>query len=490
MARFFMVLPWLVAAVITLGCTAPATPGTAEQSDVVAKGADPDLDLYRAVQDLRDDRALVQPVPATDPDRQALVWGILGQSLSVAEMPPVHPELMRQALEGRNLDVLGQLPGNAPRQHMVHALINADLAASDPHARYLPPQDVGQLDRRLRLFDEGLGIAVIESQPGIVVVSDISQGSPASEVAGLQPGSILERVQDPAGRWHSPEGPAQWRQSLSGPVGSWAGIQWRNEAGKSRKARIRRTLWSIESQRARATVVGSDAGPLGLVSLPAFYDRGDGVGTLPDLERAMGLIRARKASILVLDLRGNRGGQWRTIMDAASIVMPHGRLANALGPLERPLPVDVHGHDMAWNGPVWVWVDQHTASGGEILAGALREAVAACIVGERTFGKATMQERIDIDAPGAGQVLLSTTMYSWPSGKTAQWTGVEPDMWMSDPSQFDTTGERSYPSSLVPFSKDVSSRSPVYAHPGSGPPNKGDEAWIAASLETPQCKRK
>ncbi len=133
---------------------------------------------------------------------------------------------------------------------------------------------------------------------------------------------------------------------------------------------------------------------------------------------------------VILDLRRNGGGLLNEAVDVASIFIPDGVIVTTEG-LHSPEEVfTAHGNAVDPAIPVYVLVDEFSASASEIVAGALKDTGRATLVGAKTFGKGLVQTLISLSNGGALKV--TTAVYLTPAGNDINKKGIEPDVVMPD----------------------------------------------------------
>jgi carboxyl-terminal processing protease len=133
---------------------------------------------------------------------------------------------------------------------------------------------------------------------------------------------------------------------------------------------------------------------------------------------------------LVLDLRGNPGGVLESAVGVADSFLEAGVIVRAEGrTADSRFEMRATGGDLLRDAPLVVLVDGGSASGAEIVAGALRDHGRATLMGERTFGKGSVQTVMPLRN---GQALkLTTSRYYTPSGASIHDRGIEPDVSLS-----------------------------------------------------------
>jgi len=155
-------------------------------------------------------------------------------------------------------------------------------------------------------------------------------------------------------------------------------------------------------------------------------------GDLPrDLGRQLSQLQAAAPLAgLVLDLRGNPGGVLESAVNVADDFLEAGVIVRAEGrTADSRFEMHASGGDLLRHAPLVVLVDRGSASGAEIVAGALRDHGRATLMGERTFGKGSVQTVMPLRN---GQALkLTTSRYYTPSGASIHDRGIEPDVSLS-----------------------------------------------------------
>lgn len=483
------------ACLVWLGCMLGLLAGC-EVSPVDPPSAQ-EAKLLSAVVSTRDRLSWRQPAAASDPVRQDQVLGWFIAQLT-PQAPPVPAAwtadraAIQAALLGQDLAFpLAAARTVAPdlsRDQVIAAWLNANLLQNDAHSRYLPAPEAGTLDKVLRIYDQGLGLSVIqdEAAAGGVRVSAISVDSPAAGEKHLSVDSQLLAWRLPGGPWVRSRQASQWQEALSGEVGTRLGLRWRNsKSAQVFETTLQRSWWSLAARRATGELVRKGGLTLGIIRIPLFYNQTDLVNTSADLREQRDHLRQRGAQVLVLDMRGNPGGFWQEAIASAGAFAPSALVAEALPGNGAVLPLAAPATPDPWTGPLWVWIDRDTASAAEVLAGFLRENSSACLVGERTSGKGSIQILSPLSLSFAssdigGQVVITSMLYRWHSGATPQYWGLAPDVWTRDPAQSLVSGERRYPNAVRWGKRPVEPKLSWSGH---------DQDWLATSLATHACAR-
>lgn len=292
---------------------------------------------------------------------------------------------------------------------LVRAAINGMLRSLDPHSRY-----VSQADFELRARYEhgqlgGTGLAVEEAE-GALVVLGVEAKSPAAR-AGIQSGDRIRRLND---------------SSVAGLSASDIETRLLGEKGSKlrltleRGARLDPDTFAVTLKRdflsARAV-----APPRMLDATTAYVQLAEFTpGSPRELKDALGKARGMGARQLVLDLRGNPGGNVDAMVDIASLFLPaHSEVFHTQG--RKKTGLDSVATKQAGDFlqlPLVLLVDRGSASASEMLSGSLQDHDRALIVGRRSFGKALMQ--MSMPLPGGDVVWLTTARVVTPSGRLIQ----------------------------------------------------------------------
>ncbi|MFQ3634107.1 S41 family peptidase, partial [Roseiflexus sp.] len=160
---------------------------------------------------------------------------------------------------------------------------------------------------------------------------------------------------------------------------------------------------------------------IALIKINRFAER-----TGAELQQALLEVRAQEAQAIILDLRNNPGGLVSQLVAVASQFMPEGTtvlIEQDRDGARRPYTTSEGG--LAINIPLVVLVNSNSASAAEILAGALQENERARVIGQATFGTATVLRPFDLE--GGAQVRLGTSQWLTPQGKVVRGVGIQPD---------------------------------------------------------------
>jgi carboxyl-terminal processing protease len=304
--------------------------------------------------------------------------------------------------------------------------ISGMLAELDPHSSYLDGASLQRLDTLIDGSYSGLGLSVAMDDGAVKVVSPM-RGSPAEKV-GVKAGDFITHL----------DGKLIYGTELDEAV-----EKMRGEAG----TKIRLTIF--RPGRDEPFDVTVTRGVIDLEPVTWKLDGTIGVITVNEFSRDVGndvnaAIQAMKRQTggklggLVLDLRSNPGGSLDEAVALSDLFLDHGDIVSQRGRIvsenEYYRAESVFRGDAARGMPLVVLIDAGSASASEIVAGALQDQHRGLIMGERSFGKGSVQSMIRLDRDHA--IKLTTARYYTPSGRSVQEGGIEPDIrvpQLSDP---------------------------------------------------------
>ena len=310
--------------------------------------------------------------------------------------------------------VLAPLPAAAaePADTFVKAM-QAGLKALDPYARYFTPKAYEQDQSDSSGSFVGLGITV-ESADGVVRVIRPLEGGPA-ERAGMRSGDLIVRV-DGTPLLGMPLNDAISR--MRGEVGTRVTILVRRDGASDFELSLARD--TIRARPLRWHMQG-DTLVLKLASFNGPVSQA--------LTEAMEQITAAHAPrSVVLDLRGNPGGLLREAVRVADAFLARGEITSLRGRTasnQRSWQADAA--EFLPGVPMVVLVDKQSASAAELVAAALQENGRATVMGQRSFGKGSVQTTFEL-GEGLGAVKFTTALYYGPAGRTVNKSGVWPDV--------------------------------------------------------------
>jgi len=295
------------------------------------------------------------------------------------------------------------------------AAVEGMVGSLDPHSAFLDSAEFAEMRVTTAGSYSGVGIQVADRDGSVVIVSPI-EGSPAQR-AGVRPGDVLVEVDGVAVQ---PGGLTAAIERMRGLSGSSVHLVLR------RKGELEPLRFDLERSEVHVRTVRAEPlpGHYGYVRISHFSDSTPG-----DFDVAVLALQSAESPLrgLVLDLRDNPGGVLESAVGVADSLLESGMIVRADGrTAEARFELDATQGDLLAGAPVVVLVDRGSASGAEIVAGALRDHGRATLMGERTFGKGSVQTVMPLSN---GEALkLTTSRYFTPSGRSIQERGLEPDV--------------------------------------------------------------
>ncbi len=293
---------------------------------------------------------------------------------------------------------------------LVESAVRGLLRTLDPHSSFFTTSDYSQLQEEQEGQYFGLGILIRPVVPGsgrVVVVEPPSPGTPAYKV-GLQPGDVIFRVDgEPIDEWVYPN---EVISRIKGPKGTIVKItvQRPGEAApiELEVERDAIPLYTIKH------VFHLKPG-VGYIRIDRF---GSTTGT--ELGEALDKLGEKELEGLVLDLRNNPGGSLRQAIAVSDRFLKEDQVIVKTLNRDRETQPYLAPEGRQHLYPMVVLINRHSASGSEIVAGAVQDHDRALLVGETTFGKALVQTVFPL--PGERGLALTTGRYQTPSGRLIQ----------------------------------------------------------------------
>ncbi|MBI3178843.1 MAG: PDZ domain-containing protein, partial [Deltaproteobacteria bacterium] len=308
------------------------------------------------------------------------------------------------------------MPPQKDARNIEYAAVNGALSTLDPHSVLLKPEAFAEMKTSTKGEFGGLGI-VISVRDGKLTIMSPLDGTPATR-AGLKALDVIERIGDVSTVSMPIEDAVQ---RLRGPEGSKVTI-WVSRKGwpEAKKFTLTREIIKIESVEGKLLTES-----IGYVRIKNFQQN-----TGEDLEAAITKLQKENKTPLkglVLDLRNNPGGLLEQAIRVSDTFLSSGDIVTTVGygnKLREPKRAQWSGSDI--DIPVAVIVNNGSASASEIVAGALKNLDRAIIVGERTFGKGSVQ--VLYDFPDSSALKLTIAQYLTPGNVSIQNVGVSPDV--------------------------------------------------------------
>jgi carboxyl-terminal processing protease len=297
-------------------------------------------------------------------------------------------------------------------RELQYAAINGMLRTLDPHTTLLTPDFYRSMKDRTQGNFGGLGIVISIRNGELTIISPIT-GTPAFR-SGLRAGDVITRIDDAS--------------TINMPINDAVSMM-RGQPGTTVTLQIRRESWSAERivrlTRAEIKVRSMDsavmAGNIGYIIIHDFQ-----ANTAQDLMTAMSDMFSDTAPAgLILDLRSNPGGLLTAAIRVADLFLRDGVIVTTAGQKlsERVVQKATPAGTLS-DFPVVILMNSGSASASEIVAGALKYHHRAILIGERTFGKGSVQMLHEFEDQSA--LKMTTAQYLTPGDISIQSVGISP----------------------------------------------------------------
>ncbi|MDD3905347.1 MAG: S41 family peptidase [Candidatus Omnitrophica bacterium] len=302
---------------------------------------------------------------------------------------------------------------------LMYGAMRGMLASLDDYSEFMDPEEYAELKSETKGEFCGIGIE-ISMKEGIVTVITPIPGTPA-EAAGIKPGDKVVKID---GKITKDMTLDESVKKMRGKPGTIIKLTiWREKDRKILDISIKRATIKIQSIREADFIDGK----IGYIKLTDFQDN-----TIRDLDKTLKKFETSGMDSLILDLRYNPGGTLDSAFDVAERFLAKDKVivsTKSRVPDQNETFKSSGKHTHA-EYPLIVLVNEGSASGSEIVAGAVQDNKRGLILGVRTYGKASVQTVIPMRDGSA--LRLTTASYLTPSGKMIKGQGITPDVVIED----------------------------------------------------------
>ncbi len=309
-------------------------------------------------------------------------------------------------------------------KNLIYGALKGTLRSLDAHSQFLEPDEYKDMLVETEGEFGGGGIEITIMDKYLTVVTPLD-GTPAAK-AGILPGDRILKI----------DGVAMEENTLNKAIDKLRGHPGTKitltimHNGKSKKDLIdvvlTRELIKIDSIKDAKII----AGDIGYVRVTQFQDN-----TTEDMDKALHALQSKGMKNLLLDLRNNPGGLLQEAIDMADRFLGDGKMIVYTKGRMPEQTVDFKGRTGAamYKMPMVVLINDGSASGAEIVAGALQDWKRAVLLGTKSFGKGSVQSILPLKDGSA--LKLTTAKYFTPSGRSIHLKGIEPDIRVEVPEQ-------------------------------------------------------
>ncbi|MBO6281170.1 MAG: S41 family peptidase [Alphaproteobacteria bacterium] len=300
-------------------------------------------------------------------------------------------------------------------KQLIEAAINGMLTSLDPHSSYLNADDFKYMNEQTQGKFGGLGIEITQESGVVKVISPIDD-TPAAK-AGIKAGDYITDINDETVIGLTLN---EVVNKLRGKVGTKVKITIRRVNTKPFTVTLKRD--EIKIQSVKSEIKNDD---ILYIRISGFNEDIDEAITTAVKDARQKL--KNKLSGLVIDVRNNPGGLLDQAVKVSDLFLEQGEIVSTRSRNEEDtIKFSATAGDIAENLPIVVMINEGSASAAEILAGALQDHHRAVILGEKSFGKGSVQTVIPLRNNAAMRV--TTARYYTPSGRSIQAKGIEPDI--------------------------------------------------------------
>ncbi len=344
---------------------------------------------------------------------------IYSQTATKAEKdnPYAQLELFTKVLEIIRKDYVD--PDRVGYKELTYGALRGMLSSLDPHSQFMEPEGYKEMQDDTKGKFGGIGIQIAMSRDGFVTVVAPIENTPSAR-AGILPGDRIIKIE---GKPTDKMGLSEVVRQLRGDPGTKVTFtvfraKAKNPADRVKDYTLERAIIPVESVKDAKILEDG----IGYVRITQFNEP-----TAEEFEKALEKLESQGMDALILDLRNNPGGLLESARKVASKFIPGGELIVSTEGRD-PANKIVYRADRGKKRdiPLVLLVNNGSASGSEIVAGALQDLKRAVLVGETTFGKGSVQSVLPL--PDGSAIRLTTAKYYTPSHKVIHERGITPDI--------------------------------------------------------------
>ena len=328
----------------------------------------------------------------------------------------------------------------------------------DPHSTYLSPRFAEDFDVNMSLKLNGIG-ALLGIEDDYTKIISLVPGGPAEKSGKIKPEDRITKIrQIGTDNYQDVIG---WRidevvDLIRGEAGTEVEIEFisfDSLSDSTKLVTLKREEIKLEDRAAKSEIININNNKIGIIDLPSFYidfneyqNRvKDYRSSSNDVKKILNDFNASNVDAVILDLRNNGGG---ALIEANKIIGlfvssgPTVQVKQSRGYIQ---PYGASRAVQVWDKPMLVLVNRYSASASEIVAGAIQDYKRGFVVGQRTFGKGTVQS---LESLSEGQIKITESKYYRINGMSTQNKGVIPDIELPVTWDIESVGESSYPTAM------------------------------------------
>ena len=329
----------------------------------------------------------------------------------------------------------------------------------DPHSSYLSPRSAEDFDVNMSLKLSGIG-ALLGVEDDYTKIINLVPGGPAEKSGKINPEDRITKIRQVGSSEYKDV--VGWRidevvDLIRGEAGTEVEIEFisfDSDNDSSKLVILKREEIKLEDRAAKSEIIDINNNKIGIIDLPSFYidfeeyqkRKKDYRSSSNDVKNILKEFNESDVDAVILDLRNNGGG---ALIEANKIIGlfvssgPTVQVKQSRGYIQ---PYGSSRTDQVWEKPLLVLVNRYSASASEIVAGAIQDYKRGIVVGQRTFGKGTVQS---LENLSQGQIKITESKYYRINGMSTQNKGVVPDIELPVTWDINTVGESSYPTAMA-----------------------------------------
>jgi len=335
----------------------------------------------------------------------------------------------------------------------------------DPHSSYFSPKSAEDFEMTMSLKLEGIG-ALLTTEDDYPTIVSIVPGGPAEKTGKINPDDKIVKISQVDELNSTPTDVVGWRidevvQLIRGKAGTKVELELipgKTEDFSERKfVTITREEVKLEEQAAKSRVIEMKRNmqtiKIGIIDLPTFYidfnawrNRDPNFrSSSKDVENILKKFNDQEVDAVLIDLRGNSGGSLFEANKLTGLFVSSGATLQVKESNGAIRPWGDARAKQIWKKPLAVMVDRYSASASEIFAGAIQDYQRGIIIGQKTFGKGTVQK---LDSLSSGQIKITESKFYRITGAGMQSKGIHPDITLPSTWDIEEIGESSYDTAL------------------------------------------
>jgi carboxyl-terminal processing protease len=355
--------------------------------------------------------------------KSLLIYALMFSFLTTASVCAKDKEQESQESTYELLNIFGEVMERTKASYveeqtdkqLIESALNGMLTALDPHSSYLNEEDFKYMNEQTSGKFGGLGIEITMENGVVKVISPIDD-TPAAK-AGIQAGDFITDIDG---------------QTVIGLTLNEVVSKLRGKPGTKVKITVRRTNEKpfdvtlkrdeIKVKSVKNEIKNDDILYVRISAFNEDIDK-DIIKAFNDADKKL----KNKLSGLVIDVRNNPGGLLDQAVKVSDLFLEQGEIVSTRSRNEEDtIKYSATAGDIAHGLPIVVMINEGSASASEIMAGALQDHHRAIILGQKSFGKGSVQTVIPLRNKGA--MRITTARYYTPSGRSIQAKGIEPDV--------------------------------------------------------------